>query len=163
MEQFYRLYSDMCRRKSLPGRSLGYFKALYETLACRGNIQVFIARRDSQFLNAALLLTLANKAWYVYGASTPTKWYAGEGLIWGMIEWCLQNEFTFFDFHGMPDHPPKGHPERGVFEFKQDFQGELVRWFPEHDRVFRELTYRAASLGGQRLFRMMPRWLLKGY
>ncbi|HSH05985.1 MAG TPA: peptidoglycan bridge formation glycyltransferase FemA/FemB family protein [Anaerolineae bacterium] len=117
------------------------------------NGALILAEYDNTPLAAIMVMTHANHAYYLYGASSneerqrmPT--YA---VQWAAIEWAKERGCTHYDLWGLPDADPDTLEDQfqdrndglwGVYRFKRGFQGDIRRTVACADRSYNPLFYR---------------------
>lgn len=140
-----------------------YYKRAYELFHPIGMAECFVAEFKGEPLAALMAFTRGERAWYLYGASTPKErsrmpTYA---LQWRAIEWAKSRGCRQYDLWGIPNHDDAFLEEHfaqrsdglwGVYRFKRGFGGGNHRSAGAWDRVYRPVQYS--------LYRLAARWLL---
>lgn len=140
-----------------------YYKEAYGLFHPSGMAECFVAEYAGEALAALMVFARGERAWYLYGASTPLErsrmpTYA---LQWQAIKWAKKRGCREYDLWGIPDHGEKYLEQHftdrsdglwGVYRFKRGFGDRIQRSAGAWDRVYRPGLYS--------LYRLAARWLL---
>jgi lipid II:glycine glycyltransferase (peptidoglycan interpeptide bridge formation enzyme) len=166
---FHRMLWAAGRKKGFPVRSFQYHEAIWRRCVQAGLGEYLFAEHNGQTLAAIQVLRFGATAWYMYGASVeedrnlmPTYL-----LQWTAICRTWAGGGRCYDMRGVySDAPQEGDPEFGVYDFKQKFNAEMVRFVGEYDLVIRPRAYavwRRLEAALQRpaawAFRIRQRWM----
>lgn len=166
---FHRMLWTAGRKKGFPVRSFQYHEAIWRRCVQAGLGEYLFAEHNGQTLAAIQVLRFGATAWYMYGASVeedrnlmPTYL-----LQWTAICRTWAGGGRCYDMRGVySDAPQEGDPEFGVYDFKQKFNAEMVRFVGEYDLVIRPRAYavwRRLEAALQRpaawAFRIRQRWM----
>jgi lipid II:glycine glycyltransferase (peptidoglycan interpeptide bridge formation enzyme) len=155
---FYDLLQQTSQRHHFPIRPLAYYEHLWRHLAINSQVRLAVARYEGQPLSAALLLTMGQSAYYMYGGSSSAHrgLPASDLLQWEAIRWARSAGYTTYDFWGIPDEVGRQASRRasegeadepvsrhlwGVYHYKRGFGGRLVRYLGAYDYVFAPRRY----------------------
>jgi serine/alanine adding enzyme len=145
----YQLLQEVYARVQVPLASPTLFEAAFDILAPEGMFKIFLARVDTHYIGACILLLYKDKIIYWYAGSDRafSSYTPGELLIWHALQWGKQHHFRLFDFGGA------GRPDEdyGPRKFKAKFGGELVE-FGRNTCVHSKLRLRLSQVG-YRLYR----------
>lgn len=57
-------------------------------------------------------------------------------MQWTMIQWAIENGCFLYDFQGIPGYTDENDPNYGIYKFKKGFNGEVVEFAGEFDRIY---------------------------
>lgn len=135
---FYKILEVTGKRDDFLIRSLGYFKKMYEAMAPRDMMRLFIAEYEGKPIAATIALAFSDKCWYVYGASGNEyrNVMPNHALQWAMIKWAREKGCPVYDFRGIPCDLSPEHPLHGLVRFKKGFGAYPVRYIGEYEMTF---------------------------
>ncbi len=141
IDDFYRLLEVTGKRDDFLIRNVGYFKKMYEVMARRDMLRLFIADFDGKPISATIALAFSNKCWYVYGASgnEHRNVMPNHALQWAMIKWAKERDCPVYDFRGVPCDLSPAHPLHGLVRFKTGFGAYPVKYIGEYQTVYQPL------------------------
>ncbi|WP_320130191.1 peptidoglycan bridge formation glycyltransferase FemA/FemB family protein [uncultured Sphaerochaeta sp.] len=124
---FYELYKETCVRNSLNLHDSSYFSSFFGVRGNEAGFSLFLAELDGVPLSAMFLTHSANRATYLFGASSSRnrnsmstyalQWNAIlQARIWG----CTQ-----YDMFGIAPSEQQSHPMHGLNTFKKGFGGTI--------------------------------------
>ena len=168
LESFYRLLQDTGMKKRIPVRGLEYFRTVYRTFVKSGMGRLFVARKDGIPVAGGLTVRFGSTATLLYLSNDYSMQRAGWAVQWDMLRWAMAQGCTTYDFGGTgtsypPQETDKGY---GVYQFKQSFGAQIVRWYGYADYVFAPARYAAFRLLernlplGERMFIEWPKQML---
>lgn len=168
LESFYRLLQDTGMKKRIPVRRLDYFQTLYQIFVKSGMGRLFIARKEGAPVAAGLTVRFGSMATLLYLSNDYSMQRAGWAVQWEMLRWAMAQGCTIYDFGGTgttypPQETDKGY---GVYQFKQSFGAQIIRWYGYADYVYAPVRYAAFRLiennlpYGERLFIEWPKQIL---
>jgi peptidoglycan pentaglycine glycine transferase (the first glycine) len=159
---FYRLMQITGERDGFAIHSAEYYRTAFELLVTQDKAQLFIAEYEREPLAAIFVTTFGGEAIYLYGASgnAHRDRMPNYALHWAAMQWARACGCARYDLWGVPDEGPKtedggnepssvprsGHPSAlpdGLYQFKQGFGGEVVRYAEARDIVFSRWRYAA--------------------
>lgn len=143
---FYRLMQVTGERDHFGIHSAEYYGAAFELLG--EYARLFVAEYAGEPLAAIFVTAFAGEAIYLYGASANShrERMPNHALHWAAIQWAKTRGCTRYDLWGVPD-PGTAAAENGqalpdgLYQFKQGFGGNLVRYAPAFDLVFSRVKY----------------------
>lgn len=126
---YYRICLSTCKRLRIHPPSFQTFKALWKILSNGDNVKFFMAKHGSKPIAGRIVLRWLDKMWIWHGASLKEYWrlHANELLEWNLIKWGAENGVKMLDFLGIPCKENKKHPKYGLYLYKKQFGGKLVR------------------------------------
>lgn len=162
LEAFARIMAATSGRDGFGVHSSAYYRRAYRAFAPRDWAALFLARYEGQALAGLMAFRLGPAAYYFYGG-----WDGREGsrmpnhaLQWSAMRWARERGCLGYDLWGIPDEigergEEEGDLERrgglwGVYRFKRGFGGQMVRYAPAHDAIYRPFLHR--------LYRLARRW-----
>ena len=124
-----KMYTDTAARDGFIIRPEDYYRDAWISFVEAGLAQPLIAEVDGLPVAMAIIFHLANRAWYIYGASYPIhrEKMPNHLLQWEAIRWAQEQGCTAYDMWGAPVVLNESDPLWGVYRFKQGFGGEFVR------------------------------------
>lgn len=143
LESFYNILVETARRDKFLIRGFEYFKTIWENMVENGMARVFLAEHEGCPISGTLALWLGDKAWYLYGASSNEHRNLMPNYLiqWEMIRWARRQGCTLYDFRGVSGDLDESNPLYGLYRFKKGFNGELVEFTGEWDKVYSRLFY----------------------
>ncbi|MDD5141895.1 GNAT family N-acetyltransferase [Methanoregula sp.] len=126
MDIFYSLLKTTYTNVQIPLADKSLFLAAMKLLVPSGHAKFFLARYEDRYIGARAIL-LYNKTiydWYAGASLEDLSNYPNEFLVWNILKWGIQNNYSRFDFGGAGD-PNKPYGPR---EFKRRFGGDLVNF-----------------------------------
>jgi lipid II:glycine glycyltransferase (peptidoglycan interpeptide bridge formation enzyme) len=135
METFYHLLQETAEREHFAIRTPAYYQDLLTLYRERGQIGVYLARRQDELLAGAVMLFYGRTLVYLYGGtrSSAKDLKPGYLLHWRAIEDGQRRGCTRYDMWGVPLNPQPGERGYGYYVFKSRFNGELVRLIGLYD------------------------------
>lgn len=158
LEAFGRIMAATGRRDAFGVHSAEYYRAAYRAFRRRGWVALFLARHDGRPVAGLMAFRLGPAAYYLFGG-----WDGREGwrmpnhaLQWAAMCWAREAGCRYYDLWGIPDEIGRrgeqdGDLERrdglwGVYRFKRGFGGQVVRYLPALDAVYRPRLHRLYRL-----------------
>lgn len=150
LDEFFPLMEETGSRDGFNIRSKEYFRTLLDNLG--SHCRLYLCYYKDQAISGSVTVQYAGKTCYVYGASTASCRSVMPNYLmqWNMIQWAIENGDQIYDFQGIPHYSDEAHPNYGVYRFKRGFNGQVVEYAGEFDRVFSPLLKR----GTDRLYRV---------
>ena len=108
-----------------------------------GLARFFLAEYEGEAIAGTLALKLGDKAWYLYGASSNRHRNVMPNYLlqWTMITWARESGCTLYDFRGVSGDLSEDNPLYGLYRFKKGFNGDLVEFVGEWDKVYSPFFY----------------------
>lgn len=131
LEIWYELYRQTAKRNNFFLHDINYFRIV---LSARANnsespadVYMLVAYVDDEPLAAMFLVVSANRATYLYGASsTENRNYMGTyALQWRAMQLAREKGCTEYDFFGISPDADPAHPMYGLYRFKSGFGGQV--------------------------------------
>ena len=146
---FYRILVETARRDRFLIRAESYYRDMWDILVKPGLARLFLADHEGETLAGTIAFALADKVWYVYGASSNTRREVMPNYLlqWTMIQWALDRGCTLYDFRGVSGRVEPSDPLYGLYRFKKGFGAEFTEFAGEFDLVLRPAWYRAYTYG----------------
>lgn len=145
LPEFYRLLQETSRRDGFRVRSLAYFEAMWDELSPDGRIWLAQASFEGTAVSGALVLTLGDRAWYLYGASSNEhrNVMPNHLMQWRLIQRARDAGFRWYDFRGVSPRRGGGADEHleGLNRFKEGFSPRFVEYIGELDLVVSPAWY----------------------
>lgn len=143
LKVFYEVLLETARRDEFLVRGYEYFESIWEQMVENDLARVFITEYQGQPVAAALSLLLGDKAWYLYGASSNEHRNVMPNYLmqWEMIRWARAEGCTLYDFRGVSGDLDESNPLYGLYRFKKGFNGDLVEFIGEWDKVYAPFWY----------------------
>jgi len=142
LRSFYQVLIETAQRDKFLVRNFEYFEQIWDYMIGE-YAQVFLAEYEGQIIAGTLALKTGQKAWYLYGASSNNyrNVMPNYFLQWEMIRWAKKNSCSIYDFRGVSGDMDENNPLYGLYRFKKGFNGELVEFIGEWDKVYSALFY----------------------
>jgi CelD/BcsL family acetyltransferase involved in cellulose biosynthesis len=103
------------RKHGMPAQPLSYFRALWDTFADDGTLQVLLAEHEGAVIAGIVVLASGDTARYAYGASDERYLHLAPNnlLMWRAIRWASEQGYATFDFGRTARDNP------GLMQFKR--------------------------------------------
>ncbi len=140
---FYAVLQETAQRDQFLIRGYEYFEMMWDQLVANGLGQIFLAEYQGRIVSGTLALILGDKAWYLYGASSNEYRNVMPNYLiqWEMIRWAQVNGCKIYDFRGVSGDMDENNPLYGLYRFKKGFNGELIEFIGDWDRVYSPSLY----------------------
>ncbi|MCX5779568.1 MAG: peptidoglycan bridge formation glycyltransferase FemA/FemB family protein, partial [Firmicutes bacterium] len=150
---FYTILQETAQRDQFLIRGYEYFEMIWDQMVENGLAQIFLAEYQGQVISATLALILGRKTWYLYGASSNDYRNVMPNYLiqWEMILWAQAQGCEIYDFRGVSGDMDESNPLYGLYRFKKGFNGELIEFVGDWDRVYSPSLYFAWT-------RILPRY-----
>jgi len=123
---FYKLLAETYSNAKIPLADISLFESAFQHLVPQGLAKFFFARHEDDYIGARAYLLYKDRIydWYAGAAADALSFYPNEYLVWHILKWGIENNYSIFDFGGA------GEPDKpyGPREFKRRFGGELVNY-----------------------------------
>lgn len=151
---FYDMYTATSLRDEFIIRPFSYYTDAWATFVERGLAQLFLAHYQGETLAGLMVFHFADKAWYMYGASTSRhrNMMPNHLLHWEAMRWSKARGYAFYDMWGAPDVLDETDPLWGVYRFKAGFGGEFTSHLGAYDFPVSRTLYRVYTA-------VMPKYL----
>jgi lipid II:glycine glycyltransferase (peptidoglycan interpeptide bridge formation enzyme) len=142
LDTWQKLYNLTARRNGIRPHGARYFEALLGEPGNAGTprTRLLLAEKDGLPLAAMFLSVSADRATYLYGASSGERkeLMAPYALQWDAMCRAKDEACTSYDMFGASPRPDPGHPLHGLFLFKSGFGGAMIHrqgaWDFPYDR-----------------------------
>jgi lipid II:glycine glycyltransferase (peptidoglycan interpeptide bridge formation enzyme) len=105
--------------------------------------KLLIAEKNGRPLAAMFLSSSADRATYLYGASSgeDRNLMAPYALQWEAIRQAREKGCTSYDLFGIAPRPDPDHPMYGLYRFKSGFGGTMIHRQGAWDYPYDERSY----------------------
>jgi lipid II:glycine glycyltransferase (peptidoglycan interpeptide bridge formation enzyme) len=143
LSSFYAILQETAARDHFLIRGYEYFEMIWDQMVQNGLAQIFLAEFQGRVISAALALVLGEKAWYLYGASSNEYRNVMPNYLiqWEMIRWAQEQGCKVYDFRGVSGDLDESNPLYGLYRFKKGFNGDLIEFVGDWDRVYSPVFY----------------------
>lgn len=143
LEHFYTILVETARRDKFLIRGYEYFETIWNQMVESGMAKVFLAEHEGEPVSGTLAMLLGDKAWYLYGASSNEHRNLMPNYLiqWEMIRWARTQGCSLYDFRGVSGDLDESNPLYGLYRFKKGFNGEMVEFTGEWDKVYARFFY----------------------
>jgi lipid II:glycine glycyltransferase (peptidoglycan interpeptide bridge formation enzyme) len=123
-----KLYEQTARRNGIVFHAKAHFEALMGHGSTDAEARLLIAEKGTRPLAAMFLSISADRASYLYGASSDEgrSLRAPYALQWTAMEKARQAGCISYDLFGVAPRPDPEHPLYGLYRFKSGFGGTLL-------------------------------------
>jgi lipid II:glycine glycyltransferase (peptidoglycan interpeptide bridge formation enzyme) len=146
---FHEVYVETAQRDGFTPRGLEYFQRMWRAMSAEDprRLTLFLARHEGQLLAATTLVTVADHAWYSYGASTTAgrDVRPSNAVQWAMIRHAHAAGARTYDLRGISDTLDPADPLFGLIGFKLGTGGYAQEYVGEWDLTLRPLLARAVA------------------
>lgn len=148
LKKYYRLQIETSKRLKIPIKSFQIYNSIWETFHSHNNVKIFLAKYKKELIAGCIILRWHDKMWYWDSCSIPNYWrlYPNNLLQWYVINWGINEGVKVYDLLGIPCKRHEKHPKYGLYIFKTQFGGEIVRhgeyvkhYFPLRSAMFKKL------------------------
>ena len=138
-----KLYNQTARRNGIVAHGPQYFESLLSMGRVDAEAKLLIAERNGRPLAAMFLSSSADRATYLYGASSGEErnLMAPYALQWEAIRQARKTGCTSYDLFGIAPRPDPEHPMYGLFRFKSGFGGTMIHRQGAWDYPYDERAY----------------------
>jgi len=128
LDIWMKLYEQTARRNEIVYHDRRFFEALLVQRCHDATVHLLIAEKQSIPLAAMFLSISADRATYLYGASSDEgrSLMAPYALQWTAIKESKQHSCHSYDLLGIAPGPNPEHPLYGLYRFKAGFGGEMI-------------------------------------
>jgi lipid II:glycine glycyltransferase (peptidoglycan interpeptide bridge formation enzyme) len=140
---FYAILQETAERDRFLIRGYEYFEMIWDQMVENGLAQVFLAEYQGRIISATLALILGKKTWYLYGASSNEYRNVMPNYLiqWEMIRWAQERGCKIYDFRGVSGDLDESNPLYGLYRFKKGFNGEMIEFTGDWDRIYSPVFY----------------------
>lgn len=160
-ENFHRLMLLTGERDSFGVHSGEYYRRVYQLFKPQDKVELLSASYAGEMLAALMVFRQADRAWYLYGASSNAERNRMPTYLlqWQAMTWAAERGCKIYDLWGVPDvdedrleseFAGRGDGLWGVYRFKRGFGGVVRRSVGAWDRVYQPGLYR--------FYRLISRW-----
>jgi lipid II:glycine glycyltransferase (peptidoglycan interpeptide bridge formation enzyme) len=127
-ELWNRLYAETARRNGIVAHESKFFEALFVREDGDSKVRLLIAEKGGETLAAMFLSISADRATYLYGASSGENRHlmGPYALQWAAIRLALLHGCASYDLFGVAPRPDPDHPMYGLYQFKAGFGGTFL-------------------------------------
>lgn len=155
LDAFAALMSVTAARDGFTARDPVYYYRLWDALG-EQRVCLLLAHYEDELVAGGLFVHMGGKTWYLYGASSNEhrNMMPCPLLQWEAIRRALARGDSIFDLRGFLEITDETDPRGGLYRFKRQFGGDLVRLVGEAyltDAPLKYALYRRA----ERLYRVM--------
>lgn len=143
MELWKRLYLETSRRNGLFHHDPRFFQALFLGKGSDSSVRLLVAEKGEIPLAAMFLSLSADRATYLYGASSGENRHlmASYALQWEAMGLAMHEGCTSYDLFGVSPRPEPEHPLYGLYLFKSGFGGRFLHRQGAWDYPYDEKAY----------------------
>lgn len=143
LRSFYAILQETAERDGFLIRGYEYFEMIWDQMVENGLARIFLAEIQGQIISATLALILGDKTWYLYGASSNEFRNVMPNYLiqWEMIRWAQSQGCKIYDFRGVSGDMDESNPLYGLYRFKKGFNGDLIEFVGDWDRVYSPTFY----------------------
>jgi peptidoglycan pentaglycine glycine transferase (the first glycine) len=155
-EAFYQLMRLTGERDHFAIHGANYYRKAFELLHAYDNVRLFVAEFSdngtAKTLGMIFVTAFAQEAIYLYGASgnEERNRMPNHALHWAAIQWAKARGCTRYDLWGIPETIAAADDDANLpsslYQFKQGFGGEIVRYTGAWDFVFNQPLYQLYRL-----------------
>jgi lipid II:glycine glycyltransferase (peptidoglycan interpeptide bridge formation enzyme) len=139
---FYEILQETARRDRFVVRARSYFEKMWDELAPRGQLKMFMADFEGRPISGILLTAMGERVIYNYGASSNEhrNVMPNHLIQWTAIRWAAENGYRIYDFRGVSpvrDGEVVEEHIAGLNRFKEGFGARYVEYAGEFDMPLR--------------------------
>ncbi len=138
--RFYKMMQQVGKKNDFPVEPQSFFENFLTESG--DNAQLFLAEKDNYPIAAAIMVHMADRAWFMYGCSDQNALddNPNERLQWEMQRTAIDLGCKFFDFRGVEGLPDPSNPKYGLHRYKQGFGADFCSYIGQLDLYLRPLT-----------------------
>lgn len=146
---FYELMRVTGERDHFAIHGLDYYRTAFELLRPGDHVRLLIAEYEGKALAAIFVTAFADEAIYLYGASgnEERNRMPNHALHWDAIRWARERGCARYDLWGIPEtaleESDDANLPSSLYQFKQGFGGQTVRYSGAWDFVFSAARHQA--------------------
>ena len=131
LEIWYELYRQTAKRNNFFLHDINYFRIVLSAKANNSespaDVYLLVANVEDQPLAAMFLVIAADRATYLYGASSTENrnYMATYALQWRAMQIAREQGCSEYDFFGISPDADSAHPMYGLYRFKSGFGGKV--------------------------------------
>lgn len=150
---FYKLMEETGERDGFIIRPVEYYRRVWDELGPE-HIGMKLALVGGRPVAAAMAVSYAKRAWYAYGASATEgrSFKPCQLLQWELIRDAIRRGDRVYDLRGFLEITDESDPRSGLYRFKKQFGGELVRLVGEVTLPFEPIKYKLYRVSERALF-----------
>jgi peptidoglycan pentaglycine glycine transferase (the first glycine) len=143
LRKFYDVLVETAERDRFLIRGYEYFEMIWDHMVQNGLGEIFLAEWEGKIVAATLAMSMGDKAWYLYGASSNQYRNVMPNYLiqWAMICWAKERDCTLYDFRGVSGDLDESNPLYGLYKFKKGFNGEFTEFVGDWDTVYSPFFY----------------------
>jgi lipid II:glycine glycyltransferase (peptidoglycan interpeptide bridge formation enzyme) len=146
LPKFYDLLKITSARDKFQIHTFDYYRAAFELLTTRDYARLFIAEYAGEPIAAIFVSDFAGEAIYLYGASgnSHRERMPNHALHWHAMQWAKARGCTHYDLWGVgatAEANADSDLPHGLYQFKQGFGGEIVRYAGAYDVIFSRVRF----------------------
>lgn len=151
-DSFYALMRKTGERDHFAIHGADYYRTAFELFRARDGVRLFVAEYRQSALAMIFVTAFAHEAIYLYGASSNLERnrMPNHALHWSAIQWAKARGCTRYDLWGIPEEVAQTNDDANLpsslYQFKQGFGGEIVRYSGAWDFVFNQPLYQFYKL-----------------
>lgn len=126
---YYQIAQKTGERLEISPPSFRVIQSLWRTFSHDENFKLFLAKYGTRVIAGVFVVRWQDKMWGWHGASLAEYWDLNANLLihWHIMEWGAKNQLKTYDLMGIPCQKNSNHPKYGLYLFKTQFGGEIVR------------------------------------
>jgi len=126
---YYQIAQKTAERLKTSSPSFQVIESLWRTFSRGENIKLFLAKYRTRAIAGVFVVRWQDKMWGWHGASLAEYWDLNANLLihWCIMEWGTTHQVKTYDLMGIPCKKNSNHPKYGLYLFKTQFGGEIVR------------------------------------
>lgn len=151
-DAFYELMRVTGQRDEFAIHGPEYYRTAFEFLQRGDHVRLLIAEFEQKPLAMIFVTAFAHEAIYLYGASgnEERNRMPNHALHWAAIRWARERGCARYDLWGIPETMVETSDDSNLptslYQFKQGFGGEIVRYSGAWDLVFGGARHQAYKL-----------------
>jgi lipid II:glycine glycyltransferase (peptidoglycan interpeptide bridge formation enzyme) len=140
---FYAMYAETGQRDGFLIRPLSYYADAWRVFLDADLGHMLLAEVEGQAVAGLVLFRFAQRAWFMYGASTSRhrSKMPNYALQWEAICWAKATGCTTYDLWGAPDTLDESDPLWGVWRFKRGLGAIFAPHLGAHDYPAHPVLY----------------------
>lgn len=148
-DQYISLSQETTARQGFYAHNSQYHRTMWRIMRQANIATMFTATYQHKTVAAWILFKWKNSLYYPYGASSREhrQVMAPTLLLWEIIRWAKQHNFSSFDLWGaLGPNPDQNDPWYGFHRFKEGFHPELIHSIGSFDYIINPVLYSGYTL-----------------
>lgn len=126
---YYEMSRSTARRLGIAPVPFKLMTVLWKIFSPNDQFKLFLAKHQGEAIAGVIIVRWKDKMWGWHGASLSRSWSLNANVLlhWNIIQWGARNQVRTYDLMGIPCEKDSSHPKYGLYLFKTQLGGKIVR------------------------------------